>query len=280
MQFGIVTFSTDRSIQPNELAMEAERLGFDSLFLTEHSNIPASRKTPYPGGGDLPEEYYRTYDPFVALMAAAAATERLRIGTGMCLVAQRDPLHTAKSVASLDRLSNGRFLFGVGAGWNREEMLQHGTNPATRMQLMRERVLAIKALWGGDIAAFHGEFVHIEPTTVRPAPLQHPHPPVIVGGMGPTVLDRVLDFGDAWAPNPGWPPMENLRERLGDLRKRSEKCGRGEIPVMIFGVSDDAEHVKRYATMGVAACVFLLPALPDREARDYLRRLARIAGIN
>jgi probable F420-dependent oxidoreductase len=280
MKFGIVTFSTDQSIRPDKLAVIIEQLGFDSLFLTEHSNIPASRQTPYPGGGDLPEEYFGTYDPFIALMAAAAATKRIQIGTGMCLVAQRDPIHTAKSVATLDQLSDGRFLFGVGAGWNREEMYQHGTNPATRMKLLRERMLAIKSLWSEDIAEFHGDFVNIEPTTVRPAPVQRPHPPVIIGGIGPTVLDRVLEYGDAWAPNPGWPPMEDLAERIDELKQRAKSSGRGEIPVMVFGMSADAKQVEHYASIGVTSCVFLLPTLPEREAREYLDALAKIAGLS
>lgn len=279
MRFGIVTFSTDQSIRPDDLAGAMEGLGFDSLFFTEHSNIPASRDTPYPGDGDLPPEYYRTFDPFVALTAAAMATERLHIGTGMCLVIQRDPIHTAKSAASLDQLSGGRFLFGVGAGWNREEMRQHGTNPVTRMRLLRERVLAIKKLWTEDVAEYHGEFVDIEPTTVRPAPVQRPHPPVIVGGMGPTVLDRVLEYGDAWAPNPGWPPMPDLAQRISELRARGRELGRPDIPVMIFGMSEEGDQVKRYAEMGVDECVFLLPDVDRDEALRTLERIAQIAHM-
>jgi probable F420-dependent oxidoreductase len=279
MQFGIVTFSTDDCIRPDALAKAAEDLGFDSLFFTEHSNIPASRETPYPGGGDLPAEYYRTFDPFVALTAAALATERLRIGTGMCILVQRDPIHTAKSVASLDQLSNGRFLFGVAAGWNREEMAQHGTNASTRMRLLRERVLAVKSLWTEDVAEYHGEFVDIAPTTVRPGPRQDPHPPIIVGGMGPTVLDRVLEYGDAWAPNPGWPPMPDLPDRLIELRERASGAGRDHIPVMLFGMSADREQIDRYTEMGVDACVFLLGTLEPDDALAELERMARVAEL-
>jgi probable F420-dependent oxidoreductase len=279
LQFGLVTFSTDHGVRPDELAKAVEQQGFDSLFFTEHSNIPASRETAYPGGGDLPPEYYRTFDPFVALTAAAMATERLRIGTGMCVLVQRDPIHTAKAVATLDQLSGGRFLFGVGAGWNREEMAQHGTEPRTRMRLLRERVHTMKQLWGNDVAEFHGEFVDIAPTTVRPEPAQRPHPPIIVGGMGPTVLDRVLDYGDAWAPNPGWPPMDDLPERIDELRERAAAAGRGHIPVMIFGMSEEGDQVARYADMGVDACVFLLETLPLSQSRDALARVAKLAGI-
>jgi probable F420-dependent oxidoreductase len=279
MEFGIVTFSTDQSIRPDELGRVVEDHGFDSLFLTEHSNIPASRETDYPGGGDLPDYYYRTYDPFVALTAAAMATERLRIGTGVCLLIERDPIHTAKAVGSLDQLSGGRFLFGVGAGWNIEEMAQHGTNPATRMRLLRERVLAIKELWANDIGEYRGDLVDIPPTTVRPRPLQQPHPPVIVGGMGPTVLDRVLEFGDAWAPNPGWPPMPDLPDRITELRERATAAGRPHIPVLIFGMSDEPGQVEHYATMGADACVFLLEAMPYEDARKMLSSIANAADL-
>jgi probable F420-dependent oxidoreductase len=279
LQYGIVTFATDQGIRPSDLARAVEAFGFDSLFLTEHSNIPSSRATPYPGGGDLPAEYYRTFDPFVALTCAAMATDRLKIGTGMCLVIQRDPIHTAKAVGSLDTLSAGRFLFGVGAGWNREEMAQHGTNPASRMRLFRERMLAIKELWANDIAAYRGEFVNIAPTTVRPAPLQKPHPPVIVGGMGPTVLDRVLEFGDAWAPNPGWPPMPDLPERIVELRARASAAGRSRIPVLVFGVAAQRDQIEHYAAMGADACIFLLPTLPKVETIEILRDFARITGL-
>jgi probable F420-dependent oxidoreductase len=279
LQFGIVTFSTDQSIRPDNLAKAVEDHGFDSLFFTEHSNIPASRDTPYPGGGELPQEYYRTFDPFVALTAAAMATERLQIGTGMCLLIQRDPIHTANAVATLDHISGGRFLFGVGAGWNREEMLQHGTNPATRMRLLRERVLAMKELWAKDIAEYHGEFVDIAPTTVRPRPAQHPHPPIIIGGMGPNVLDRVLEYGDVWAPNPGWPPMDDLPERIEELRERAAAAGRGHVPVMIFGMSDEGDQVERYSAMGVDACVFLLDTQPADEAPQTISRIAKLAGL-
>jgi probable F420-dependent oxidoreductase len=275
MRIGLVTFVTDQSIRPDRLAHQAEQRGFSSLFVCEHSNIPASRETPYPGGGDLPPEYYRTYDPFVALTMAAAATSTIRLGTGMCLVNQRDPIHTAKSVASLDVLSGGRFDFGVAAGWNIDEMRQHGTNPKTRTKLLRERVHAIKALWSDDVAEFHGDLVDIAPTTVRPRPLQTPNPPVIVGGMGPTVLDRVLDFGDAWAPNPGWPPMPDLPARLEELRDRATAAGR-HVPVYIFGVTGGAEQVERYTEFGVDECVFLLPTLEEDESLIALDEIAKV----
>jgi probable F420-dependent oxidoreductase len=278
VKLGLVTFVTDGSIRPDELAQAAEQRGFESLFLCEHSNIPASRETPYPGGGPLPDEYYRTFDPFVALSWAASATSRIRIGTGMCILAQRDTVHTAKEVASLDVLSGGRFDFGIGAGWNVDEMRQHGVDPRQRTRLMREKLMAIKALWRDEVAEYRGDLVTVEPTTQRPAPAQRPHPPVIVGGMGPTVLDRVLEYGDAWAPNPGWPPMPDLPERLEQLAKRAEAMGRGPVPVHIFGVTADAEQVERYEELGVDSCVLLLPTLPQSEALAALDDMAKLLG--
>ena len=184
MKFGVAIFPTEDAQDPAELARMAEDRGFESLLFPEHTHIPASRETPYPAGGELPPEYSRTYDPFVALTAAAAATERLLIGTGICLIIERDPITTAKEVASIDQLSAGRFLFGVGAGWNVEEMRNHGTDASRRFGLMRERVEAMKAIWTQDEASYHGEQVQFERIWSWPKPLQQPHPPILVGGNG------------------------------------------------------------------------------------------------
>jgi probable F420-dependent oxidoreductase len=192
MKYGIAIFATEDSVHPGTLARMVEERGFESLFFTEHTHIPASRKTPYPPGGELPPEYSRTYDPFVALTAAASATEKLLLATGICLVTERDPIITAKEVASLDRLSGGRFLFGVGAGWNLEEMRNHGTDPRRRFSLMRERVEAMKAIWTQDEASYHGDQVDFDRIWCWPKPLQEPHPPVLVGGNGDKVLERVV----------------------------------------------------------------------------------------
>ena len=191
-----------------------EERGFESLVFAEHTHIPASRESPYPGGGDLPRKYTATLDLFVALTAAAVATTRLRVGSGIALVIQRDPIITAKETASIDVLSGGRFEFGVGAGWNREEMANHGTDPRTRMRLFAERVEAIKTIWTEHEASFHGEFVNFDRILCEPKPVQRPHPPVLVGGLGPTVIDRVLAFGDAWFPN--WTP--DILDRAAELR--------------------------------------------------------------
>src|SRR5947209_6241379 len=201
MKFGVAIFPTEDSQPPDELARMAEERGFECLLFPEHTHIPASRETPYPGGGELPPEYSRTYDPFVALAAAATATDRLRIGTGICLVIERDPIITAKEVASIDALSNGRFLFGVGAGWNAEEMRHHGTEPSQRFSIMRERIEAMKEIWCNDEASYSGRYVSFERIWSWPKPAQRPHPPVLVGGIGPKVLERVVSYGDEWLPN-------------------------------------------------------------------------------
>src|SRR6478672_10326087 len=201
MRFGIAVFPADYAADPATIARLVEERGFESLFFPEHTHIPAGRRTPYPAGGELPRYYSHTYDPFVALTAAASATERILLATGICLVIQRDPIITAKEVASLDRLSGGRFLFGVGAGWNLDEMENHGTNPERRFSLMRERVEAMKEIWTAEEPSYHGRHVDFDPIWSWPKPVQDPHPPVLVGGNGPTVEDRVLRFGDGWMPN-------------------------------------------------------------------------------
>ena len=200
MKFGVAIFPTEAVQSPSEIAVMAEERGFECLLFPEHTHIPACRESPWPGGGELPPWYSRTYDPFVASMAAAGATERLLVGTGICLVIERDPITTAKEVASVDVLSGGRFLFGVGAGWNEEEMENHGTDPRVRFSLMRERVEAIKAIWTEDEAEYHGRHVDFDPIWSWPKPAQKPYPPVLVGGMGPTVEDRVLELGGEWLP--------------------------------------------------------------------------------
>src|SRR3954454_902710 len=200
MDTGIGYFPTHDAAGPGEIARLVEEHGHAALYCAEHTHIPASRDTPYAGGGELPRKYAHTYDLFVAMTAAAAATSHLRIGSGICLVVERDPITTAKEVASIDVLSGGRLEFGVGAGWNREEMANHGTDPRRRMAVMRERVEAMKAIWTQDEATYEGEHVSFERIWSWPKPAQRPHPPILIGGEGPTVLDRVLAFGDAWFP--------------------------------------------------------------------------------
>ncbi len=255
MQFAIAYFPTHDAMGPAALAQMIEERGQESLFVAEHSHTPASRESPYPGGGELPRKYNHTYDPFVALTAAAAVTSRLRIGTGVCLVNQRDPIITAKEVASLDDISGGRFEFGVGAGWNREEMRNHGTDPRTRMKLVAERVHAMQEIWTHDTASFHGDFVNFDDIWMWPKPAQRPHPPVLVGGGGPTVLDRVLDFGDAWFPTWG-EVADDLETRTQELRDRADR----PIDVMVSGAPADAAVLARCEKLGVSRVTHWLPS--------------------
>jgi probable F420-dependent oxidoreductase len=261
MKFGLAIFPTEDGPSPADLARTAEERGYESLFFPEHTHIPAARTTPYPIGGELPPEYSRTYDPFVALAAAAAATERLLIGTAICLVIERDPIITAKEVATLDHLSGGRFLFGVGAGWNVEEMQNHGTDASRRFAVMRERIEAMKAIWSEEEASYAGEHVRFERIWCWPKPLQRPHPPILVGGNGPKVLGRVLRFGDEWMPNRV--RTEELAARIRELNERAEEAGRSPIPVTIAGARPEAARVERLEQAGAHRVFFWLP--PGRE---------------
>ncbi|MEO3827207.1 LLM class F420-dependent oxidoreductase [Actinomadura sp. B10D3] len=272
MKFGISTFVTDDGIAPGALGRALEERGFESLYLAEHTHIPVKRETPWPGGAELPRHYYRTLDPFVALTAAAATTERLRVGTGIALVVQRDPILLAKEVASLDLVSGGRAALGVGAGWNREEMRNHGTDPTTRMRLLRERVLAVKELWTKDEAEFHGEFVDFDPVFSYPKPVQDPHPPVLVGGAGPTTFDRVVEFGDAWMPIYGR-GTDRLAAQIAELR---ERAGR-RVPVTVFATPPKREAVAGLEEAGVDEVLFNLPTEPEDDTLRVLDRLAELA---
>jgi probable F420-dependent oxidoreductase len=275
MDVGLTMFPTDEAIDPVALGRAAEDAGFESLFFPEHTHIPVSRDSPWPGGGELPREYARTYDPFVALSAIAATTERLRLGTGICLVVERDPITLAKAVASLDRLSGGRFEFGVGAGWNREEMRDHGTDPRRRMAIMRERILAMKALWTQDEAEFHGEHVDFDRAWAWPKPQQRPHPPVLVGGDGPTVFDRVLELGDAWMPNTR--DLDGLPARIAELRRRAANAGREPIGVTYFGARGDGGTFAALREAGVDRVLVRLPSAPAAEILPRLEQIADLA---
>jgi len=277
MELGLAILLTDYSIQPARLGALAEEHGFESLFLAEHTHIPVSRETPYPGGDELPREYSHTVDPFVALAAAAAASERLKVGTGVCLVIERDPIVTAKEVATLDHVSEGRFLFGVGAGWNKEEMANHGTDPTTRWRVMRERVEAMKAIWTQDEAEYHGRFLDFDPIWSWPKPVQKPHPPVLIGGVGEKVLDRVVAYGDEWIPNRVKSP-EDLAGRIGDLQRRAEEAGREPIPVTVFGAKSEVRLLERLRDAGVTRSLFYLPPGEPGEVERALDRLAEVAA--
>jgi probable F420-dependent oxidoreductase len=270
LKFGVSIFPTDYAIGMDELAPAAEQAGFESLWVAEHSHIPTSRVSPRPGGDQLPKQYWHTMDPFVALTVAAMASKTLRVGTGICLVVQRDPIHTAKEVASLDHISNGRFDFGIGGGWNLEEMADHGTDPSRRWKLLRERVEAMKAIWTQEVSEYHGEMVDFGPMWSWPKPVQKPHPPVILGGSGPKILERVVRYGDGWMPNRGV-----VIERIPELQSLAKAAGRGHIPVTVYPKAN-AEDIERYAQAGVVRCIYWLP--PDgRDAA--LRKLEELAGL-
>ena len=262
MKYGIAMFPTDYAIQADELAREMEARGFESLWLPEHTHIPASRRSPWPGGGDLPREYWHTLDPFVALGAAAAVTKTLMLGTGICLVIERDPITLAKEVASLDHISRGRVLFGIGGGWNAEEMEHHGTPFAERWKILRERIAAMKAIWTQDEAEFHGTYVNFDKLWSYPKPVQKPHPPILMGGAGPHARQRAADFDGHWMPIGGRAYSEPVAESIADFRARAEKAGRdpAAVTVSIFGVPPDADKLAGLRDAGVARVVFFVPS--------------------
>ncbi|GAA0329547.1 LLM class F420-dependent oxidoreductase [Actinoallomurus spadix] len=268
MRFGVSTFVTDEGIAPAALGRALEERGFASLFVAEHTHIPVSRETPYPGGGDLPRVYYRTLDPIVSLTAAAVVTERLTLGTGIALVPQRDPIVFAKEIASLDLVSGGRAVLGIGGGWNREEMRDHGTDPKTRMALMRERVLAMREIWANDEAEFHGEYVDFDPMFSWPKPVRTP--PVLVGGWGPKTFDRVLEYGD------GWMPIAEDPARIAEgVRELRERAGR-HVPVTVYATPARKEAVDALAAAEVDEILLFLPTKP---ADETLRRLDTMVGL-
>ena len=269
MKFGISTFVTDEGIAPGALARAIEERGFDSLFIAEHTHIPLSRKSPWPRGGELPRRYYRTLNPFITLTAAAVTAEHLLLGTGVALVVERDPIITAKEVASLDLVSGGRVIFGVGVGWNREEMENHGTDPSTRGKLTNERILAMIEMWTKEEPEFHGRYVDFDPIGIWPKPVQKPYPPIYVGG-GRGAFERVAQFGDAWLAN-GLPP-DKLEPMLGELR---EVAGR-DVPVSVFNASSDLKDLEEYRRLDVERVLLGLPTLPESETLQQLDNLAEI----
>ncbi len=275
MHFGITIFPTDYAISMPDLAVEAEQRGFESLWVAEHSHIPASRKSPWPGGGDLPKMYYDTLDPFVALAGAAAVTSRIKLATGICLVVQRDPIHTAKEVASLDQLSKGRFLFGVGGGWNAEEMANHGTPFEGRFKLLRERIEAMKAIWGADEAEYHGERVDFDPLSMWPKPVQTPHPPIHVGGAFPGGARRAVRYGNGWIPIGG--REDEVETTIPGFRKLAEMAGRDpdSLEVSIYGVAASEKVLARYQKCGADRVVFGLPPMARDDLLPILDRCAQ-----
>jgi probable F420-dependent oxidoreductase len=266
MHIGACIFPTDLSIRPDDLARDLEARGFESLFVPEHTHIPTSRRSPFAGGAQLPEEYKRTHDPFVGLMAAAAATKNLKVGTGICLIIERDTITTAKAVASLDVLSNGRFLFGIGGGWNAEEMAHHGTEFKTRFKKLEEQVRAMKEIWTKDVAEFHGRFVNFDPIWSWPKPAQKPNPPVLLGGESGYTLQRVVDFCEGWFPRAR--NHEAVMNAYKDLEARAAKAGREmkTISVSVFGAAPDEAKLDTYRDAGFTRVLLRLPP----EGRDVV----------
>lgn len=268
MELGIAVFVGSGGLRPQALGRAVEERGFESLFIAEHTHIPLSSRR---SDGQPVRQYADTVDPFVALSAAAAVTTTLTLGTGVCLVAQRDPIVTAKAVASVDLVSGGRFQFGVGAGWNRPELANHGTDPRTRMALLAERVRAMREIWTADEAAYHGDFVEFDPIWSWPKPVQRPHPPVLVGGNGPGTEDRVLAFGDGWLPQAG--PLEDVGElerRAAALRRRAAEAGREGIPVTVFGTPPKPELLDALAAAGADRCLLTIRNHTEDEALSLL----------
>lgn len=278
MKYGLTIFPTDYSIHPAELGRAAEERGFESLWVAEHSHIPCSRKTPWPGGAELPKMYYDVVDPFVALAMAAAATTKLKVGTGICLVIQRDPIQTAKEVASLDLLSGGRFLFGVGGGWNVEEMANHGTVYETRWKLLRERIEAMKQIWTQKQAEYHGELVSFDPIFAWPKPKQKPHPPIHVGGAFPGGMRRALRYGDGWIPIAGRGDGDPVAY-LPALREEAAKLGRSldGFEVSIYAAPPAADRLAALRDAGIARAVFMLPPAGKDEVLKLLDGYAEVA---
>jgi probable F420-dependent oxidoreductase len=276
MHIGVCMFNTDYAIRIEELARACEERGFESLWVPEHTHIPVSRKTPFPGGGELPREYKHTLDPFVALAAAAMVTRTLKLGTGILLLIQRDTITTAKEVASLDFVSGGRFLLGVGGGWNEDEMENHGTDFKTRFKRLGEQVRAMKEIWTKETAEFHGQFVDFDPIWMYPKPVQKPHPPVLFGGETEHTLRRVVEIGDGWFPRAR--NADRLFAGLEDLKKLAAKAGRdmASISVSVFGAPGDAATLDRYRQAGITRAIVRLPSEPREKVLPLLDQHAKL----
>jgi probable F420-dependent oxidoreductase len=278
MRYGLTIFPTDYTLQPDELARGAEERGFESLWFPEHSHIPVSRRSPWPGGPVLPKEYSHTYDPFVALTVAAAVTRDLKLATGVCLIIERDPITTAKEIASLDRLSGGRFIFGIGGGWNAEEMEDHGTVFKTRFRRLNESIAAMQALWTQDEPEYHGCLVNFDKTWFNPRPLQQPYPPIHMGGFGATTWDRVVAFGDGWVPNARDANAELLKQRIPERKRRFEEAGRDpdKLEITLYNAPVDADAVTALEAAGVDRVVFSLACREPEAVRGDLDRYAAL----
>ncbi len=275
MDFGVAMFPTDYSIGVVQLGRALEEQGFESLWLPEHTHIPTSRLSPWTGGGELPRHYSHSLDPFVCIGAVAAATSSLKLGTGICLVIERDPITLAKEIASVDQVSNGRFLFGIGGGWNREEMEHHGTNPKLRWRVLRERILAMKEIWTKDEAEYHGDFVNFDPIWSWPKPIQKPHPPILMGGDGSFASAGLLEYCDEWLPHPERTDR-SFADRIDEMNRRSAEAGRGPIAVSGFGSRADPSAIEGYQSAGAKRVIFGVPSAPAEEVLPTVKRYAEM----
>lgn len=278
MLIGVGMFATEYAMRIDELAREVEARGFESLWVPEHTHIPTSRRTPWPGGGELPKEYSHTYDPFVSLMYAAAVTKTLKLGTGICLVIERDTIILAKEVASLDHLSGGRFLFGIGGGWNAEEMEHHGTMYKTRFKKMGEQVLAMKEIWTKDVAEFRGDFVNFDPLWCWPKPAQKPHPPVLLGGESHYTLQRVVEYCDGWFPRSRQPEL--VSQGMNALKEYAAQAGRDmqTISVSVFGAAAEPKLLDSYRDIGATRVILRLPSEGRETILPLLDEYAKFVG--
>jgi probable F420-dependent oxidoreductase len=260
VKFGTMLYSTDYAMRPDEFALACEERGFESVWLPEHTHIPASRRTPFPGGGDLPQDYWHILDPFLALTAAAAVTKTIKLATGVCLITERDPIVLAKEVATLDLISNGRFIFGIGAGWNAEEMENHGTAFKERWKVLEERIEAMKACWTQDDSEYHGKYVDFDPIWSWPKPVQKPHPPIVMGAASSWGRERVARYCDGWVPLPM--QMKNIDSEMADLNARLAQHGRqpGDIEISFFWAPEDVDELKHYRDLGVHRAILGCPA--------------------
>ena len=272
MRIGLFPFLTDYSMPVHELAMAAEARGFESIWVPEHTHIPTARGTVYPGGGELPKEYSHTLDPFVALGAAAAVTTKIKLGTGICLIIERDTITTAKAVATLDHFSNGRVLFGIGAGWNREEMENHGTQYASRFRKMEEQMQALKRIWTQDEAQFHGEFVNFDPIWSWPKPKQQPHPPIVLGGETDHTLKRIVQYGDGWLPRARDP--QKVLDGMTKLRKFAAEAGRDMRTISVSVFAPPAKATEQFIDTDADRVILILPA---EDSTATLKRMDRYA---
>lgn len=279
MDLGVFCYNTEYAIRPEKLAVMLEERGYESIWLPEHTNIPVSRRSEFPGGGELPKPYYHMMDPWVSLAAAAAVTSKLKLGTGISLVIQHDPIVLAKTIATVDVLSNGRVLFGIGGGWNAEEMEQHGVPFNRRWKVLREKIEAIKTLWSEEVASYDGEFVKIEPTYSYPKPVQKPNPPIILGSATGQGRQRVVNYCDGWMPINVL--LEDMPAAIEDLKRRAEEAGRDpdSIPLSIFaqvGVNEDL--LRRYRDLGISRTVIGVPTSKPEKAAEVLDRYAPLIG--